>query len=345
MENNVIVDSIIKLVDQFKELEDLNKNGEFDYELALSVFQKEVDITLLQTVAGLYGVIKDHHLISAYSNFCQLKPNKSIRDFHDNMLALNVGVKQMVQEGAEKANRVAGMMNLNTEYTKEWYQSCKDFSSFYNNLLSFAGTATFVSENLESKKYNRAYYKGILKNLVFMSNILENASKKVSCLVDRAGDIDALNAFDRIYIYFMESTSVIKKLLEELMNRSSVERKIDEFLSGGKPQIDKSRVFVSSAVDEKQRVRLNAIKEANDMYEMFQIDFMRDLNKEVSMMNRDMYNALITKIEKFLKKFPMPLANDASLGMAQEAKAQIGKFIDMVGEISRNTYTPMVLNR
>ena len=99
----------------------------------------------------------------------------------------------------------------------------------------------------------------------------------------------------------------------------------------------------SPIISEKETERRNAIKEANDLYEMFQMDFMRDLNREVSMMNRDMYDALITKIEKFLAKFPMPLSDNVSLGMAQEAKAQINKFIDMVGEISRNTYNPVVI--
>ena len=41
----------------------------------------------------------------------------------------------------------------------------------------------------------------------------------------------------------------------------------------------------------------------------------------------------------------MPLDNSVSLGMAQEAKFQINKFIETVCEISRNTYNPVIMQR
>ena len=104
----------------------------------------------------------------------------------------------------------------------------------------------------------------------------------------------------------------------------------------------KSLVAPKVQISEKEQSRLTKIKEANDLYERFKIDFMRDLQKEVSLMNRDMYDSLMDKIEVFLKKFPMPLSTNVSFGMANEACNQINKFIDIFGEISRSTYSPIV---
>ena len=53
----------------------------------------------------------------------------------------------------------------------------------------------------------------------------------------------------------------------------------------------------------------------------------------------------VDKVEKFLKRFPMPLAQNVSIGMANEAYSQVSKFIDTVYEISRNTYTPVIFEK
>ncbi len=345
MENNFIEESLNDLVTDFEKLKDTINNGDIDFDLAINVFKKEIKVSLLQTISGLYSILKNTHVVAAYSMFCNdLKNATSIKDFYENLTKLNIGVKLMVKEGAEKARIVSSVMemNLSEDYIKGWYQHCKDFSSFYNDILSFVGTATFLVDRLDAKNYNRAYYKNIAKSLLSMTNGMSKAESKSKCLIDRrTGNTSDFDTFQKIYEYYMSSSSYMNLLIEKLMLKVDFEKAVSG--SEAPKQIDKSRVFVSSGLDEKQNERLTAIKEANDMYEMFQMDFMRDLNREVSMMNRDMYDALITKIEKFLTKFPMPLANDVSLGMAQEAKAQINKFIDMVGEISRNTYNPLMV--
>ena len=346
MSNDKLLEESVKGLDvKFGAFKKLHEQGIFDEDLALDLFQNEIKVSLLQTVTGLYDLIINHHLVSAYAGFCELKPNKSIRDFYDNMLTLNVGVSRMVKEGAEKAQLVAEMVKFDSEYVKEWYKNCKDFSSFYNDILSFTGSATVMSEKADTSRHNKAYYKTLSRNLASMSNALYRASTKTSCLVDRSGDPEAEKSFNVIYGYFMESLESINLLTEQFKMKAISEAKLAEAIADKPVEIDKSRIYRDSVVDEKQRVRLQAIKETNDLYEMFQMDFMRDLNREVSMMNRDMYETLISKIEKFLIKFPMPLSENISLGMAQEAKSQINRFIDTVGEISKNTYNPVVIQR
>ena len=347
MDNNFIVDSINDLVVDFEKLSAIKDNADVDFDLIVNVFKKEIKVSLLQTVSGLYGMLKNTHVVAAYSIVCNdLKEATSIKEIYENLLKLDVGVKLMVNEGAERAKLVSSVMamNLSDDYIKNWYQHCKDFSSFYNDILSFVGTASFLTERVDSKNYNRAYYKNIAKCIAAMSSSIRSAESKSQCLIDRTGDTLDYDKFQVIFNFYMNSAGCINLLIENLLLKMDFEKEVGGNTESSE-QIDKSRVFVSSGVDEKQQARLQAIREANDMYEMFQMDFMRDLNKEVSMMNRDMYDALITKIEKFLKKFPMPLASSVSLGMAQEAKSQINKFIDMVGEISRNTYNPVVMQR
>ena len=94
--------------------------------------------------------------------------------------------------------------------------------------------------------------------------------------------------------------------------------------------------------NEKEMERISKINEANDMFERFKLDFMRDLEKEVSMMNRTEYEALIDKFERFINRFKMPLSSSTSIGMAIEACSQLQKMMDTVGEISKNTYTTVV---
>ena len=344
MSSKVIIDSIKSLEGEFEAFKKLYESGDFDDEVALSLFQNEIKVSLLQTVAGLYSIVKGYHLTSAYSNFCELRPNNDLRDFYENMVTLNVGVKRMVDQGVDKARDVANMVNFDSGYITEWYKNCKDFSSFYNDILSFSGTAMVMSERLVSKNYNKAYYKNLSKSFASMVNSLNRASLKKACLTDRAENSGAGEAFQAIYDYFMESAVNFNTLIEILKTKCIEETKLKEAMENSTTaEIDKSKIYHGSGLDEKNQVRMKSIREANDLYEMFQMDFMRDLNKEVSMMNRDAYNALITKIEKFLVKFPMPLANNVSLGMAEEAKVQINRFIEMVGDISRQTYNPMVM--
>ena len=347
MNIDFLEEGISDLVADFEKLSAVKDNGEIDFDLAVTVFKKEIKVSLLQTISGIYAVLRNTHVVSAYSMFCSdLKEATTVGEFYENLMKLDVGVKLMVKEGAERAKMLSSLMamNLSDDYIKSWYQHCKDFSSFYNDILSFAGTAAVLIDRLDAKRYNRAFYKNVAKSIETMTSLMRKAESKSKCLIDRTGKTFDFDNFQLLYNYYMSSASCMNLLIENLMLKMDFEKEVDGIFDAPE-QIDKSKIFISSSVDEKQQARLQAIKEANDLYEMFQMDFMRDLNREVSMMNRDMYDALIEKIEKFLKKFPMPLDNSVSLGMAQEAKFQINKFIETVCEISRNTYNPVIMQR
>ena len=341
MSNEKLIEESVKGLEvKFGAFKKLQEQGIFDEELALALFQNEIKVSLLQTVAGLYDLIINHHLISAYAGFCELKPNKSIRDFYDNMLTLNVGVMRMVKEGESKAQTVAEIVKFDSEYVKEWYKNCKDFSSFYNDILSFTGTATVMSEKADTSRYSKVYFKNLSKNLASMSNALHRASTKVDCLTNRSGDTEAENSFNIVYGFFMESLENINLLLEQFKLKLISESKLAEAIADKPAEIDKSKIYRTSAVDEKNNERLMAIRTANMMFDELCNGTMRDLEKQVPYSVREMYDYFVNvKFANFVKNFSMPLDDSAKLSVALEAARQIQELNNYVSRISENATT------
>jgi hypothetical protein len=172
-----------------------------------------------------------------------------------------------------------------------------------------------------------------------MSDSLRKITKYIA--TTNRHDSEYIKTFEEVQAFFDSSLGVIVDFYEQF--KTDEKKKKDSELAKNK-LVDESKVF-KSAPSQKDLERIEAINRTNDLYNRFQVDFMRDLQKEVSMMNRDMYDALIDKVEKFLKRFPMPLAQNVSIGMANEAYSQVSKFIDTVYEISRNTYTPVIFEK
>lgn len=330
--------------DYLKDLEKLtnmSQQGAYDDELALSVFKKQVDVTIKVIVSSLYDLILEHPIICAYSRLCKLKDCETMRDINDNIETLGVGVRILKEKSTEKSidkftkeyQEFGGVIN------KDWLRVADDFAQFYAEISSFVGTAVCIVDKQASN--NKAYFKSLNRNLQAMVDALENASKYIDCFAKYERGYD--DAFLDMKTNFADAVDHLKLTIDRFVSLIIAKSKATEVKEESQP-LDRARL-VKMAQNAEIQVREENIKEANDLWQMFKLDFMRDLNKEVSMMNRDMYEALMLKIEKFLKQFPMPLDNSVSSRMAIEAKAQINKFIETVGEISRNTYTPIVMNR
>ena len=309
------------------------ENGTATEEVVVDILKKQIKVMMFKIVQNLYYIMKDHPINRSRSmlNGCLPDP-ETLRDYYSNMVAMNKSASKIRKD---MNNNMDNLKNSLGNTFLEYKKSADSFAGYLSGALEFTGCAVTLIEQGEVKN-NKAYIKLLTQNLNYMTAALEKSSRYISCW-ENFGD-DYVSMFDLIQVFFAESSDLIKKMIDEIKrdNQREKARLIEE----QKP-VEPARV-VKMEQDEKTKARLGAIKAANDLYDRFQVDFMRDLEKEISMMNRDMYEKLIDKVEQFLKRFPMPLSNDVSLGMAIEAQSQINKFIDAVYEISRNTYSPVV---
>lgn len=288
------------------------KMQEFELK-SLDVLKIEIDLILLKSVQNLYYILKSHPIVSKiFMATGEIVNPQNLYDYRHNLVVIKDACKK-----------------LNGLFDK--------FSGLIDALTEFVQYAVQLSEQGEKKK-GKMYLKNVSQGLLNMSSVLRLATKQVALL---DSDETYINLFEETQVFFDSSTSVIKDFYEEYKNS---ERQKKEHEDASSKIIDESKI-VKFVPNQKELERITAIKRANDLYARFQEDFMRDLVKEVSMMNRDLYDALIDKVEKFLIRFPMPLSNDVSIGMANEAYSQISKFIEAVYDISRNTYTPIVFSK
>ena len=140
-------------------------------------------------------------------------------------------------------------------------------------------------------------------------------------------------------MFFGESAELIKKMVDEIKKDNQKEK--EKLIEAQKPAAPVRVVKIEQ--DEKTKARLSAIKDANDLYERFQVDFMRDLEKQYSLSTKDMYETFVNvKFKKFVERFNMPLDSGISVGQAKEAYAQIRNLMDYISKISENAYTTSV---
>ena len=294
-------------------------------------------VLLQDTTENLYRIIAFSPAVFAMAMSTKnLKKPESVKGYSENM-------KKVYDKLLQFQSEVGMAVDLHVDHNYVLFNNPKiredfsDFMAFMQKIMPYFDYATkceafclkFKQPSVEFfdviNKYNEKIRNTLVVALPYTGNWTELGDRFISM-------------YTTLYLHFDEFSRNVDSKREEYDVRAARQKdEAEERLKLAK--------LKGPVVTEKEVERRKAVKEANDLYEMFQMDFMRDLNREVSMMNRDMYESLISKIEKFLVKFPMPLADNVSLGMAQEAKAQINRFIDMVGEISRNTYNPVVIQK
>ena len=123
--------------------------------------------------------------------------------------------------------------------------------------------------------------------------------------------------------------------IREKKFRNDVQAEIDKV----KQETRKVEPKISDAEQERRR----AIKEANDLYEEFCQDFLRDLQNQYALSSKDLYEYFINeKFAKFMERFQMPLSDSETVGKANEAYSQIKNLMKYVSKISENSYTTSV---
>ena len=305
---------------------------------SLEILKKEINLILLKSTQNLYYIVRGHNIANARAIIQgDLVEPQNLQDYYQNLKILKKEcetLKTVIDEVSGSTKIILGGDSSINKYK----QARRDFEVIVSGLFDFVSQALYLTEQGEMKK-GKAYLKTATHTMVNMFSSLKKLTNYVS-IVDRQ-DKEYVQLFEDVQVFFESSLGVIVDFYEQF--KTDEKKKKDSELAKNKI-VDESKVF-KSVPSQKDLERIEAINRTNDLYNRFQVDFMRDLQKEVSMMNRDMYEALIDKVEKFLKRFPMPLAQNVSIGMANEAYSQVSKFIDTVYEISRNTYTPVIFEK
>ena len=304
----------------------------------LDVLKKEMDLIFLKSIQTLYFYVKNNNIAKARAIIKgDLVEPQNLDDFYNNLKILKNECDSLKGAFSNASGAAKIVLGGGSDFDN-YNQARRDFQRFVNDLFDFVGSACELSRQAKVKN-GRMYLKTATHTLSNMSSTLRNMTQYVQ-QSNRFSE-EVVESLKNIKLFFDTNLSIIfdyyVQLKYEDKKRKDAEIAKSKF-------VDESKVLKSAPI-QKDLERLESIKAANELFDRFKVDFMRDLEKEVSMLNRDSYETLINKVERFLTKFPMPLSNDVSLGMATEAQAQINKFIDTVYEISRNTYTPVVFNR
>lgn len=213
------------------------------------------------------------------------------------------------------------------------------FDQLLDDALNVAGKATYLRNYRGKGALDKKYIKELRNSLISVMGSVNSTAESIECLgCFNSAFIEKYNLmaddYKKFYELVMPIIDDIEFDLKEIKNTQQEEKNIEKNKS-----LHQSKTVIPVEKPEEKE-KLNLITRVNDLYDRFQVECMRELKKEVSMMNRDAYNHLMDKIDKFLKSFPMPLSNNISMGMAKEALGQVNKLYDMFTEISYNTYNP-----
>lgn len=281
-------------------------------------------------VKTLYSMIHIHPMTRVFEDqVAKIEKPTTISEYGRNL--------ELLDKVHSSARKVA-IKKIGTAFSEEFIERDDELDRFIKETIKICNQANYL-KYLSDKysKIDKKYLKNVssVVNSVLVS--LHNIGENIDCFGQF--NIKFINDFEDILDNYNQFYDVISEMIEgvslDLDLLSSAKK--NETKEEKKPVNKTSIVAVKN---EKEEERLNTIARVNDLYERFMADCMRDLQKEVSMVNRDAYNLLMDKLEKFLKQFPMPLSKDVSLGMAKEAMGQVNKFYDMFTEISYNTYNP-----
>lgn len=280
-------------------------------------------------VKTLYSMISIHPMTKAFEDHvAKIEKPTTISEYGRNLELLD-----KVHSSARKVS----IKKAGTVFNEEFIERDDELDRFIKETIKICNQANYLK--YLSDKYSKIDKK-YLKNVSSVVNSVLMSLHKIGENIDCFGqfNIEFVNDFEDVLDNYNQFYDVVSEMIE------GIALDLDMLSSAKKSEIKEEKpapkTNIVAVKNEKEEERFNTIARVNDLYERFMVDCMRDLQKEVSMMNRDAYNLLMDKLEKFLKQFPMPLGKDVSLGMAKEAMGQVNKFYDMFTEISCNTYNP-----
>lgn len=304
-------------------------------ERCVSIIKQEIELVMLKSVQNLYFVIKEHVATKGYElKESDLRELVTIADYQYN---LNVMKKHANILRDEVNNRFAGIKKDEASFMSRYVDSRKDFANFLQAISGFVDSAVYVTTHA-SKRADGAYIRTLSKTLPAMRADL-NKAKGYTSSWNRYGE-GFTQIFDSVIEFFNSSTEVAQGFAVEYLKQQKEKKAAESEKT--KNSVEVSRVQKPSQAPELSP-RLKLIKKANEKYEEFCLDFMRDLEKQYALSSKDLYEEFVNvRFKKFVERFPMPIANDVSEGYAQEVINQINILIEHVSKISQNSYVTSV---
>lgn len=304
-------------------------------ERCVPIIKQEIELVMLKSVQNLYFVIKEHVVTKGYKlKESDLRELVTIADYQYN---LNVMKKHANILRDEVNNRFAGIKKDDASFMSRYVDSRRDFANFLQVISSFVDSAVYVTMHA-SKRTDSAYVRTLSKTLSAMRADLSKAKGYTSSW-NRYGE-GFTQIFDSVIEFFNSSTEVAQGFAVEYLNQQKEKKAAESEKT--KNAVEVSRLKKPAQPTELSP-RLKLIKKANDMYEEFCLDFMRDLEKQYAFSSKDLYEEFVNvRFKKFTEIFPMPIPNSASEGYAGEVINQINILIDHVSKISQNSYVTSV---
>lgn len=302
-------------------------------ERCVPIIKQELELVLLKSIQNLYYLIKEHVSTKGFPLANKLRELNTIEDYQYNLKVL----KQAANELKSNVDEFfAGTKKDNSSFMSRYVDSKRDFASFMQEVSHFVDSAVYISQISSSNKTDSAYIRLVSKTLPSMKGDLLKA-KSYTNSWSRYGE-GYNEIFDSVVEFFTTSSKEVEEFAKDYLDGVKKQKQDEK----AQQTIDSSRIVKPTVTSELPK-RLRLIKEANDKYEEFCIDFMRDLEKQYALSSKDLYEEFVNvRFKKFVERFPMPISNDVSEGYAQEVINQINIMIEHVSKISQNSYVTSV---
>ncbi len=315
--------------------------------ISLSVFAEEdyninnikyiTDTVIDSMVKNLYCAVSAHSVFKANKNRKGLKSRlvepEKLEDYRNNMVAAKEYLTSL-DAGFDF------MSKIKIKKLREAATARDEFLEMLGECIAFTNSA-IILKGLYNTSNTRDYMKnvnmlssGMIGNVLKMAEITDFPSVTNEKLGDGLKKI-----FKDLAEYFKTNIELSKMIIDH----ERMVRKETEKLKKEMAMAEAKSKAIHFEPNEKEQTRLQVIKQANDKYEEFCLDFMRDLEKQVPLSTRDMYETFMNeKFANFQNKFNMPLDNSVSEGFAREAMYQIELMIEYISKISQNSYVTSI---
>ena len=304
-------------------------------ERCVPIIKQEIELVMLKSIQNLYFLIKEY--VSSNKAFLftgsGLKDLNTIDDYRHNLAVIRKCVNAY---NGDINDLFGGEIGNKHSITVKTVNAGKYFSQFLQQVIAFVDSAAYITNHC-SKKTDSAYIRTVSKTLPTMRSNLSGATDgfAVWCRNQEYRQI-----FDSVVEFFISSADVAQSFAVEYLKTQKDKKKAEE--EKLKIAINPANVSKPAQAPELS-ARLKLIKEANDKYEEFCLDFMRDLEKQYAHSSKDLYEQFVNvRFKKFIERYPMPIPNSASEGYAKEVINQINILIDHISRISENSYVTSV---
>ena len=237
-------------------------------------------------------------------------------------------LKLLEKDFMKVAYRTNRHLQLNHAEASEANNELSTFLRFIENFKPVLLSARKMISSIKKGNDKFKAAETICKLATDVSNWISTASQYVDKMPSEDEETEAkFKEICKIYLSRDFDIDEIKNFITEEENK----------------KMEKVETYKSTPIkftDPEPDERTIAIDKANEKYDMFCKDFLRDLEKQYAFSSYDLYKKFIdVKFKKFTENSKMPLDKNASLGKAKQAIAQIDKMIDEIIEISEASYS------